>query len=61
MKRAEFFAKAKNYSDCETLVFMLYAIRDKRKQLDAIMAIASDNEINGALAVIGKAERLTGG
>jgi hypothetical protein len=61
MNRCEFYKKAKNYNDCELLVLMLYAIRGKDKQLDAIMAIASDNEINGALAMIGKEERLTGG
>jgi hypothetical protein len=61
MKRSELFNKAKEFNDCEMLVFMLYAIRDKKKQLDAIMSVASDNEINGALALIGKEERLTGG
>ncbi len=61
MKRSEFYQKAKEFDDCEMIVFMLYAIRDKKKQLDAIMSIASDNEINGALAMIGKEERLTGG
>lgn len=61
MKRSELYKKANEYNDFEMIVFMLYAIKDKKKQLNAIMSVASDNEINEALVIIGKEERLTGG
>ena len=65
MIRAEFNQELNSWSasDLRELLVRIYFDRrcPKKNVIGAIMAIASDNEINGALEDMGKEARLTGG
>ena len=65
MIRAEFTQELNSWSASdlrELLVRIYFDVHcPKKNVIGAIMAIASDNELNGALEDMGKEARLTGG
>jgi len=59
MNRMEFYQKAKTYDIMTLKLILVHALTRKDQVIDAILAKASDDEINKALHIAGKDERIT--
>ncbi len=63
MQRTEFFQTVRAWSIAEKQSLFVHIFLQSNisedKLIEAINAIASDNEINGALAKMGRSERIT--
>jgi hypothetical protein len=61
MKRAELFREMKTWKLGEIVLFAIYILIELpvEKIIDAVMAVANDNEINGGLKKMGRSERIT--
>jgi hypothetical protein len=61
MKRTELFKQMKTWKLGEIVLFAIYILIELpvEKIIDSVMAVASDNEINGGLQKMGKGERIT--
>ena len=61
MKRTELFREMKTWKLGEIVLFAIYILIELpiEKIIDSVMAVANDNEINGGLQKMGRAERIT--
>ena len=61
MKRTELFREMKTWKLGEIILFAIYILIELpiEKIIDSVMAVANDNEINGGLQKMGRAERIT--
>jgi hypothetical protein len=61
MKRTELFQLMKTWKLGEIVLFAIYILIELpvEKIIDSVMAVASDNEINGGLQKMGRSERIT--
>ena len=61
MKRTELFRAMKTWHGEQIKEFIIRVLfpMEKERVLDAIFTVASDNEINGGLQKMGRAERIT--
>ncbi len=60
MNRMEFYRKAQSYDIMTLKLILIHALTRKDQVLDAIIAKADDVDINNALRIVGKSERITG-
>ena len=60
MKRTELFREMKAWQLGEVILMVIYILTNKpiEKIIDACFSHAEDNEINGALQKMGRAERI---
>ena len=60
MKRTELFREMKTWKLGEIVLFAIYILIELpvEKIIDSVMAVANDNEINGGLQKMGRAERI---
>jgi len=61
MIRTELFREMKTWKLGEIVLFAIYILIELpvEKIIDSVMAVANDNEINGGLQKMGRAERIT--
>lgn len=61
MLRTDLFREMKTWSTEEVKTFLINVLFPiaRERILDAIFTVASDNEVNGGLHKMGKAERIT--
>ena len=61
MIRTELFREMKKWKLGEIVLFAIYILIELpvEKIIDSVMAVANDNEINGGLQKMGRAERIT--
>jgi hypothetical protein len=61
MKRTELFQLMKKWKLGEIILMTIYILIELpiEKIIDSVMAVASDNEINGGLKKMGRSERIT--
>jgi len=59
MTRPEFHKLLKSMDTLQVMMIMVHSLMSKEQMIEAIIAIASDCDINQALNILGREERLT--
>ena len=59
MKRPEFHKLLKSMDTLQVMMIMVHSLMSKEQMIEAIIAIANDCDINNALSILDREERLT--